>query len=364
VVYAQPVAVKFHEPKTDLVEAVAPLDSTQRVNIQIGGGMMWGLNADGIRLTFSTSVRPMFKIDNQQIFPTAGMYSPLAKTPQGKARYGFSTAFTQGKVAITNEVEATPTKPAKAGEQRRLDAVMSRYIVKNNDNVAHTVAMRIRIDTYCNNDGALFAAPTFPGKILDGMEMKGKTLPPYVQILQVPNLANPVNTGHFALKLGSKIIGPDRFVCTYHGAGENGWEVQVQQAMGDSDCVMYWNDYSVPPGGTVAFGFAYGKGLAVTPESEGRYNITFGGSFEPGKLVTITANVDDPLSNQTIELELPTGMELVEGKRVQPVPTPPLDLATSVVLWKCRVKELGEHTLRFRSSNGMSQTRTVTVTRP
>jgi hypothetical protein len=363
-----PVTVKFHEPKTAVTaEASVPIDPTLRVQIQNSGGMAFGLNADGIRLTFSSgSIRTLFKVDNQMISPNTQPPALLpAKTPDGKARHGYQSTFQHGQLKIMHVVEAIPTRPAKQGDKRRLDAVLVRYIIENRDTRPHTIATRVRIDTYCNNnDGALFAAPTFPKKILDGMEMKGKTLPPYVQILQNPDLNNPINMGHFTLKLGPKMIGPDRFVCTAHGAGENGWEVAIQQAGGDSDCVMYWKEQTVQPNSTITMAYAYGKGLAVTPESEGRIGIAFGGSFEPGKLFTISAYVDDPISNQTIELELPSSMEMVEGKRMQPVPAPPPDSATSMVLWKCRVKELGEHTLRIRSSNGVTQTRTITVARP
>ena len=38
---------------------------------------------------------------------------------------------------------------------------------------ARTVETRVRIDTHCNNDGALFAAPTYPGKVLDGNAVEG-----------------------------------------------------------------------------------------------------------------------------------------------------------------------------------------------
>ena len=55
-------------------------------------------------------------------------------------------------------------------------------------------------------------------------------LPPYVQILQNPDLDNPINMGHFSLKLAARLIGPDRFVCTAHFAGENGWEVAILRA--------------------------------------------------------------------------------------------------------------------------------------
>jgi hypothetical protein len=170
-----PVTVKFHEPKTDMAaEASAPIDPTVRVQIQNTGGMAFGLNADGIRLTFgSGSIRTMFKIDKQTIFPNAPPPMPLlAKTPQGKVRHGFTSGYSHGKLSITHEIEAVPTRPAKSGEKRRLDAVLVRYLIENKDTAPHTIAARVRIDTHCNNDGALFAAPTFPKKILDGMEMK------------------------------------------------------------------------------------------------------------------------------------------------------------------------------------------------
>src|ERR1700737_3167756 len=66
-----PVTVKFHEPKTAVsAEARVPIDPTVRVQIQNTGGMAFGLTADGIRLTFSSgSIRTLFKIDNQMIFP-------------------------------------------------------------------------------------------------------------------------------------------------------------------------------------------------------------------------------------------------------------------------------------------------------
>src|SRR3712207_7555540 len=40
--------------------------------------------------------------------------------------------------------------------------------------------------------------------------------------------------------------------------------------------------------------WGYGGGLSSDPESEGRVSLGLGGSFEPGKLFSITATVDDP----------------------------------------------------------------------
>jgi hypothetical protein len=299
------------------------------------------------------------------VFPNTQQPTPLpAKTPQGKPRHGFTSSFSQGKLNITQTIEAVPTRPAKPGAQRRINAALIRYVIENKDARPHTIETRVRIDTHCNNDGALFAAPTMPGKILDGIELKDKTLPPYVQIMQQPDLKNPGAVGHFTLKPGGRLIGPDRFVCTAHGAGENGWEVNVQQAGGDSDCAIYWKPVTVQPGATVTLAYAYGIGLAGTMHSESPVRLHFGGSFEPSKLFTITAYLDEPPGNQTLALELPPGIELVEGKSMQPVPQPLPETPTSLVLWKCRVQELGQHTLRIRGSDGVTHARTITIARP
>jgi hypothetical protein len=363
-----PVKVKFHEPKNEVAETElsGAIDPTVHVNIQMAGNMAYGLNAEGVRLTFSAgSAQTVFKIDNQLVYPSPAQPVKLPdKAPNGKARHGYYSNFRQGNLSITQAIEAVPNRPTKPGEQRKLNVALIRYIIENKDQKAHTVAVRVRIDTHCNNDGALFAAPTMPKQIVDGIELKDKTLPPFVKIMQVPNLDNPGATGHFTLKFGTRMIGPDRFVATGHGAGDNGWDVNVQQAMGDSDAVMYWSPVTVQPGATVTLAYAYGIGLAPTPESDGRVSIAWGGSFEPGRLFTISAYVDDPIANQTLDLELPAGLELIEGKRLQPVPEPGPDSGTSMVMWKCRVKDLGEHTLRFRSSNGVTQTRKITISRP
>ena len=75
--------------------------------------------------------------------------------------------------------------------------------------------MRFFMDVYVvNNDGAWFAAPNQPGKILDGVELKDKTMPDYLQLLQMPNLQNPGFVGHLTFNLGKSVEGPNRVVLT------------------------------------------------------------------------------------------------------------------------------------------------------
>jgi hypothetical protein len=76
------------------------------------------------------------------------------------------------------------------------------------------------------------------------------------------------------------------------------------------------------------------------------------GAFEVGKQFTITAYVDDPLESQGLTLELPPGLELVQGKTTQAVPQSD-DTGHAVVIWKARVAKLGTHAIKIRSTNGV-----------
>jgi cyclophilin family peptidyl-prolyl cis-trans isomerase len=84
--------------------------------------------------------------------------------------------------------------------------------------------------------------------------------------------------------------------------------------------------------------------------------LVLGGSFAPAKLFTITAFVDFPVQGQTLTLELPAGVKLMEGKETQPVPD---SMAASVVLWKARVLRPGEFSVKVRSSTGTERSQTI-----
>jgi hypothetical protein len=90
--------------------------------------------------------------------------------------------------------------------------------------------------------------------------------------------------------------------------------------------------------------------------------MSLAGSFEPGRVATVSALVADPALGQTLSLELPKGVERVEGKEIQPVSPLAEGDEYSTVLWKVRVRETGAHPIRIRSSTGITQTKIVTVT--
>src|SRR5439155_16046467 len=132
--------------------------------------------------------------------------------------------------------------------------------------------------------------------------------------------------------------GPDRVVMTNLGS-TGAWDIPAQQA-GDSAIGVYFGPREIRPGGKREMVYAYGQGIASNPENEGQVRVALGGSFEPQRLFTVTARVDDPLPGQTVSLDLPEGMQRVEGKELQPVP-PPGPEGSSLVLWKARVLRTG-----------------------
>ncbi len=220
------------------------------------------------------------------------------------------------------------------------------------------------MDVYIvDNDGALFAATTIPNKVLDGIELKDKTLPDYLQVLQRPDLKNPGFVAHLTLNMGPGGEKPNRVVLTRHGIGFATWDMMPVVAMGDSALGVFWDPKEIKAGGKREIAYAYGQGIAIAPESEGRFNLVLGGSFEPGKLFTVAAYVQDPAAGQALTLELPPGMERVEGKEIQPVSPAGEERAQSLVLWKARVLKTGEFPLRVRSSTGLTQSKLITVSR-
>lgn len=362
-----PVKVTIEDDKAVIVETALPIDPTPRIRYAASGLGAQITDEQGRQLHLSHF--PIIKIDEQvtQVGARGGKFERinqrLPNTAGGRARQGFQAVFMQDDLRITLTAELTPTKPTAGNKKREMGALLMRYLVENVGKQPRKFGLKAYMDVYIiTNDGALFAAPTFPNKILDGIELKDKTLPDYVQCLEQPDLKNPGYVAHLTLDLGSSLEKASRVVLSRHGAGGfNAWEMPAVQAMGDSALAVYFEPKEIKPGGKREFGYAYGKGVAIAPESEGRVEMRLGGLFAPGKLFTITAQVHDPIAGQALTLELPKGVSLIDGREIQPVPQPFADPPQSQVEWKCRVQEFGRFPIRLRSSNGVTQTKIVTV---
>jgi hypothetical protein len=363
-----PVRVTIKDDKPVVVEAAAPVDPTRHINIQYGGNMYIRLTVDNKTMHLGY-IYTAFHIDGQVTQPGGGPGRieannlPLPRKPGARQRDGTYTVWTYNGLRITQTVEVVPSKPAVKGPgaRRRLDAVVVRYLLENKDTRPHKIGTRVSMDTFwVDNDGCLFAAPTHPNKILDGIALSGKGMPEYVQVLQRPNLQNPGSVGHYTLALGSKFEPPNKVVVSRLGSIVNGWDIAPNPAMGDSMMGMFWEIKELAPGARRELAYGFGQGVATNPENEGKVEVALGGSFDPGKVFTVTAYVEDPIPGQSLTLELPPGMERVDGAEVQPVP-PLSDDGNCLVMWRARVQRLGEFPLRVRSSNGVTYTKHITI---
>jgi hypothetical protein len=371
---ANPFKVTITEEKAVVVETAIPVDPTPRIRFQ-PAGLIATINDEQGR-TLHLSHFPTLNVDEQisqegnfgggNVQP-GGRYEkmnqPLAKSAGGRARQGFTSVYVhKNDLRVTFTCEVVPTKAQGKETKRRSDSVLLRYLIENKGQQAHKFGLRIYMDVYViTNDGALFAVPNQPGKILDGVVLKDKLLPDYIQLLERPNLKDPGFVAHLTLNLGSSLEKPDRVVLTRHGIGFGTWDMQAQPAGFDSALGIFWEPKEIKPGGKREFAYGYGQGIVLPPEGEGQYEVKLGGSFEPGKLFSVTALVSDPSPGQALTLELPEGIEAVEGRATQPVPPPSPDQANSVVMWKARVTRPGSFPLNIRSSTGTTQTKIVTV---
>jgi hypothetical protein len=363
----RPVKVTIQDEKPVVVETALPFDATPRIRYTPANLIAQIQSEQGQQLHLSHF--PVINIDGRVMQPgqQGGRFEKvnqaLPKSATGKVRRGFTSVFFIDDLRITLTAELVPTKPGPGEKKRELGTMLFRYVVENTGKQPRKFGLKDYLDMYViTNDGAMFAAPNFPNKILDGIELKGKTLPDYVQCLQNPDLKNPGYISHITVNLGSSIEKADRVVLSRHGAGGfGGWDMPAIASMGDSGVGIFFDPKEIKPGGRRDFGFAYGKGVAIAPESEGNVEVRLTGSFEPGKTFTVTALVHDPVVGQSLILELPKGMTLVEGREIQPVPVPTLDPPQSFVEWKCRLEEMGDFPLRVRSSTGVTQTKLIKI---
>jgi hypothetical protein len=361
-------SVKIRDEKTVVVdmEGSGAIDPEKRINFNAQGNFAASITTLQNQ-QLHLSHMPMFQINGRTLQAgQGGRFDPVQRLPKnknGKERDGFVTTWVIDNIHITQTMELYPSKAKKPGDKRLMNTVLISYAVENKGANDAKVAMRVYMDTYViDNDGCLFAAPTHPKKLLDGMVLKDKTLPPYLQMLQRPNLDNPGYVSHLTLNIGGKYDKADKLILSRFGAGFNDWEMQVIPSMGDSAISFYWPAKDIKAAGKREMAYAYGEGIAVSAGNEGRFELALGGSFEPGKIFDVSAVVADPALGQTLALDLPKGMQRLEGKEIQAVAALSGEQDYSTVLWKCRVMEPGEYKIQVRSSTGITETKIVTIT--
>jgi len=79
------------------------------------------------------------------------------------------------------------------------------------------------------------------------------------------------------------------------------------------------------------------------------------------QVFTISADVEHPLRGQSLALQLPDGLERVDGKEIQPVAVD-AESNSSFVVWRVRGLRPGDYQCTVRSSSGVVQSGTIKIT--
>jgi hypothetical protein len=90
----------------------------------------------------------------------------------------------------------------------------------------------------------------------------------------------------------------------------------------------------------------------------GGFTLDLKGEFAVGKQFTVTADVNEPLPDQTLALELPAGLELVAGPTEQKVPPNP---TASKVNWQVKIQQPGKYSVKVKSSTGLVMGKSFTA---
>jgi predicted secreted protein len=378
-----PVKVEIRD-EPDMPSFIAPnaeVDPKPRVLCRFGPLMRFGITAveTGKLLTYAfdgNTNQTMLRVNGEtgEFGGPAGRFVErdfrLPPEPSRKAFGGSRSVWVSGKMQYTQLIELVPNKqPTTASGKSKflIDTVRVQYIIENKDMRPMNVGLRCQVDTLIGgNDGVPFAIPGLSGMVTTFADFpRAGPIPDFIQALERPNLQNPGTVAHMSLKLGGDIEAPGRVSLTHWPGGTfPEWEVPLVPIQRDSAVVLYWADKAIKPGEKRVVGFAYGLGNVASTDLAGKLGITVDGSFEPGENFVLSTYVQNPVKGQTLGLELPPGLERVEGLATQQVPPPTPGAGTSIVTWKVRVLQTGTFPVKVASSNGLVTTKTISIARP
>ncbi len=252
-------------------------------------------------------------------------------------RYSFSQVTTQQIVeqsilttaTITGNIQAEQSLQFFRNPSTRVhDTVLITYTLTNTDTIAHTVGLRLMMDTKLgNNDGA----PLRMGSLAatSEKEVLKKDLFPFWQAFD--NLPSPNIVAQGTLELrDADIVPPDRVILANWGSlVDSPWDYSTQEGRSfiragetekDTALALYWEPITIPPQGTRTIRTLYGLGglslssgslsLGLTAPAE--YALS---SRREMLLVGYVSNASEfDSQDTTVTFTLPTGFTVVGGK--------------------------------------------------
>ncbi|MBI3410640.1 MAG: DUF4329 domain-containing protein [Planctomycetes bacterium] len=378
--------LKSERPRVEVLRETpmandVPIDPDALIAYDYDGRMRFGLtvlkDAKGAavkkRLTFGTDGNTnscVVKIDGKAYGLEDKWIEKAAKIPEDPAwqsRAGTKSVWRMGDIQVTQILEIVPGKQpvekAPGVPQRLLDTLLVRYRLENLGKEKHEAGLRLMIDTLIgNNDGVPFTVPGLADLVTGSKDFQGiREVPEFIQALEKPSLADPGTIALLTLRVPG-LEPPGRVSLTHWPGANNAWDIAMQDIGSDSAAVLYWQPRALAPGEVRELGFTYGIG-ALSQADKGRLALGVEGVFQVGKAFTLIAYVHEPLENEALVLSVPPGLELVQGSPRRLIGQLPAAAKTghSLVTWRLRALQPGNHILQVQSSNGAVASRTVAI---
>ena len=267
----------------------------------------------------------------------------------------------------------------------RDDVVEFFYTVENTSDTPHDVGVRIMFDTMLgNNDSAPFRLPAV-GDVTTETDLSGEEIPEFWQAFD--NLTNPKVIAQGTLKV-DKASTPDRVRFTNWGSAVgNRWDYvrPAGSSNGDSAVCVYWNEQTLEKDDTLACKTFYGLSalqqdlrpplalaltgatkLEVVKNKDGKEE------YSPNPF-TVTAYIENigtgTATNTKITLNLPSGMEVVNGEKTISLGNIPVGTKQYQVSWKVNVTpsavdKLEEYSVTLVADNADPKTLKREITIP
>lgn len=257
--------------------------------------------------------------------------------------------FPAEKILVTQLVEIV------AGEQTRLlDTCLVSYEVANKDGKAHSVGLRVMLDTFIGaNDGVPFLIPGQPALLETMKEFTQQEIPDFIQAQE---RADPQDPGTVAL-MGLKLQGVEpvdrMLICRWPGNSEIRWDIPMkpmnEDPMHKDSCVvLYWPYQKMNPGETRKMAFTYGLGTVTS--TRGQLGLLAHGATHPDGEFTITVYVPKPAKDQKVMLHLAPELTLV-GNQPDEKTIPAVESGKNAqVSWKVKAPgHVGEYPVTVTS---------------
>ncbi len=258
------------------------------------------------------------RIDGMNYYTKGGNMDQYVTQSPHVAGDSIITKYKINGIEITQTLEIVQS--TTTGKE---DTVKIEIRLKNTDNSAHSVGVRILFDTMPgSNDGAPFYIP-FVGSVTTEREFTSNNIPEYWQAFD--RLSNPKVISQGTLK-GGGATAPDKFVIgNWEYMFYAPWDYQVDTSRsitGDSAAAIYWNPVTLSPNAEKVLRTYYGLGRVEIAGGIMTLGITAPSYLSsPDAEFTLTAYVENTGSvtanDVTVEIILPNGLTLGEGETPQ-----------------------------------------------